>query len=185
MLNASIRRSAFYDPLNLYFLLYADNPAMNLVSQPFNGDNSIAWSHSMMIALSAKNKIGFINGSIKSPYDCDSDLLSAWIRSNSIVISWILNSVSKDISASIIFSESAADIWNDRHDRFQQSNGPRVFQLHRDLACLAQKQESVSIYFTKLKKIWEELEKYKPHCNCGNVPVMVLKKFTITFSESM
>ena len=55
------------------------------------------------------------------------NLLSSWIRNNNIVISWILNSVSKEILASIIYSDSAFDIWLDLKDRFQQSNGPRIF----------------------------------------------------------
>ena len=50
-----------------------------------------------------------------------------------MVISWILNSVSKEILASIIFSESAYEIWLDLKERFQQSNGPIIFQLRRKL----------------------------------------------------
>lgn len=55
-------RSVIEDPMNPYFLSYADNPVMTLVSQPLDGDNYISWSRSMMIALSAKNKLGFVNG---------------------------------------------------------------------------------------------------------------------------
>ena len=40
-----------------------------------------------------------------------------------MVISWILNSISKEISASIIYVYSAREIWIDLRDRFQQSNG--------------------------------------------------------------
>lgn len=32
---------------------------------------------------------------------------------------------------------------------------------------LVQDQNNVSIYFTKLKTIWEELSNYRPSCNCG------------------
>ncbi|KAK0581786.1 hypothetical protein LWI29_017973 [Acer saccharum] len=32
---------------------------------------------------------------------------------------------------------------------------------------LRQEQSSVSIYFTKLKTIWEELSNYRPNCSCG------------------
>ena len=73
-----------------------------------------------------------------------------------MVISWILNSVSKEISASIIYAHSAREIWIDLRDRFQQSNGPRNFQLRRELMNLSQDQQSVSVYFTKLKTIWGE-----------------------------
>lgn len=91
----------------------------------------------MTIALSVKNKLGFIDGSILKLADNDPDLLSSWIKNNSIVISWILNSVSKHISTSIIFSDSAADIWLDLKD-FQQSNGHRIFQLRRELSNVSQ-----------------------------------------------
>lgn len=84
-----------------------------------------------------------------------------------MVISWILNSVSKEISASIVFADSAQEIWLDLKDRFQQSNGPRIFQLRRELINHCQGQTSVSVYFTKLKALWEELSNFRPQCACG------------------
>ena len=78
-----------------------------------------------------KNKLGFIDGSIPKPTGTDPNLTSSWICNNNMVISWILNSISKEISASVIFTDSAHDIWLDLKDRFQQSNGPRIFQLRR------------------------------------------------------
>lgn len=78
-----------------------------------------------------------------------------------------MNSVSKEISASILFAESAADIWKGLRERFQQNNGPHVFQLRRELINLRQEQDLVSIYFTKLKALWKELNNFRPICNCG------------------
>ena len=83
----------------------------------------------MLIALSVKNKLGFIDGSIPKPAASDESLLNSWIRNNNVVISWILNSVSKEISASIIFSNYTVEICNDLKDRFQQRNGPQIFEL--------------------------------------------------------
>lgn len=121
----------------------------------------------MIIALSVKNKLGFINGSIPRPEKDDLVHHNAWIRNNNVVISWILNSVSKEISASLIFSELASDIWTDLQDRFQQSNGPRIFQLRRELMNIKQEQQSISAYFTMLKSVWEELNKFRPTCTCS------------------
>ncbi|KAL5539285.1 hypothetical protein UlMin_045376 [Ulmus minor] len=42
-----------------------------------------------------------------------------------------------------------------------------IFQLKRELINLRQEQSSASIYFTKLKTIWEELNNYRPNCSCG------------------
>ena len=123
----------------------------------------------MLIALSMKNKLGFVDGSIVKLEGTDLNLLHSWTRNNNIVISWILNSVSKEISASKIFAYSTTEIWLDLKDRFQQRNGPRIFQLRRELMNLVQDQNFVSVYFTKLKTIWEELSNYKPVCTCGDV----------------
>ncbi|XP_075483560.1 uncharacterized protein LOC142523713 [Primulina tabacum] len=120
----SIGQSAIDDPLSPYFLHHSDNPGLTLVSQSLTGDNYSSWSRAMKIALSVKNKFGFVDGTIIKPSEADSNLLNFWTRNNNIVISWILNSVSKDISASVLFSESAANIWEDLKERFQQSNGP-------------------------------------------------------------
>lgn len=121
----------------------------------------------MTIALSIKNKLGFIDGSITKLEGTDPDLLNSWIRNNKMVISWILNSVSKEILASVIYATSAYEIWIDLKDRFQQKNGPLIFQLRRELMNLVRDQNDVNVYFTKLKTVWEELSNYRPTCNCG------------------
>ena len=124
---------AIDNPSNPYFLHHSDSPGLVLVSQPLIGDNYASWSRAMLIALSVKNKLGFIDGSISKPEGTDPNLLNSWIRNNNVVISWLLSSVSKEISASIIFSDSTYKIWLDLKDRFQQRNGPRIFQLRREL----------------------------------------------------
>ncbi|KAL5580773.1 hypothetical protein UlMin_013215 [Ulmus minor] len=146
-------KSAINEPSSLYFLPHSDGPGLIL-------------SCAMLITLSIKNKLGFIDGSIKKPEGNDLNLLNSWIRNNNVVISWILSSVSKEISASIIFSDSSYEICLDLKDRFQQRNGPRIFQLHRELMNLVQDQSTVSVYFTKLKTIWEELSNYRHVCTC-------------------
>ncbi|KAL5547625.1 hypothetical protein UlMin_002856 [Ulmus minor] len=165
--NTKSIRSAIEEPSNPYYLHHSDSPGQILVSQQLTGKNYTSWSRTMLIALSVKNKLGFVDGSIAEPPGTDANMFNSWIRNNNMVISWILNSVSKEISASIMFASSAREIWLDLKDRFQQKNGPRIFQLKRELMNLRQDQNSVSIYFTKLKTIREELSNYRPNCSCG------------------
>ncbi|KAL3653705.1 hypothetical protein CASFOL_003386 [Castilleja foliolosa] len=54
------------------------------------------------------------------------------------VIAWILNAVSKAIQPSVMYSESAKEIWAYLATRFSQTNGPRIFQLRREILNLAQ-----------------------------------------------
>lgn len=103
-------RAAIDNPLSPYFFHHSDNPGLVLVSQQLTRDNYGSWSRAKTKALSVKNKIGFIYGSISKPPKTDQDLFSSWIRNNNIVISWILYLMSKEISISIIFSDSATEI---------------------------------------------------------------------------
>ncbi|KAL5577328.1 hypothetical protein UlMin_019027 [Ulmus minor] len=131
-------RSAIEEPSNPYYLHHSDSPGLVLVSQQLIGENYTIWSRVMLIALFMKNKLGFIDGSISEPPGTDANLYNSWIRNNNMVISWILNSISKEISTSIIFATSAREIWLDLRDSFQQKNEPRIFQLKRELMNLRQ-----------------------------------------------
>lgn len=84
-----------------------------------------------------------------------------------MVISSIFNSISEEISASIIYVSTEYEIWNDLKEKFQKSNGPWIFQLRRDPMNLTQDQNSISAYFTKLKTMWDELSNFRPNCSYG------------------
>jgi hypothetical protein len=147
------------DYINPFFLHHGDSPGAVLVSQPLTGDNYSSWRRAMIMALTAKNKIGFVNGSLSKPDVSKSDPLHfSWCRCNNMVLSWLINSVSKEIAASIIYIDSAAEMWKDLQDRFSHLNGPRVFQLQQKLSSLSQENDSVSTYYTTLKGLWDELD---------------------------
>ncbi len=78
----------------------------------------------MVMALSAKNKLGFINGTITKPAASAKVELEQWIRCNDMIKSWLLNSISPDIYSSVIYSDLASEIWTDLKERFSQVNGP-------------------------------------------------------------
>ncbi|KAK0596652.1 hypothetical protein LWI29_017766 [Acer saccharum] len=80
-------RSSIADPSSPYFLHHSDGPGVVLVSQLLTGDNYASWSLAMLIGLSVKNKLGFVDGSITKPEGTNLDLLNSWTRNNNIVIS--------------------------------------------------------------------------------------------------
>lgn len=90
---------------------------------------------------------------------------------NDIIASWILNSVSKDITASIVYDGSVKDVWGELRDRFKQPNGPSIYQLRKEFVTLRQGNMSVEVYYTKLKTIWQDLNDYRPtdSCTCGGM----------------
>jgi len=80
---------------NPFFLHNGDSPGAFLVSQPLIGENYNTWSRSMTMALRAKNKLKFVDGTLTKPNDPDG--AEAWTRCNDMILSWILNSLSKEM----------------------------------------------------------------------------------------
>ncbi|KAF5459294.1 hypothetical protein F2P56_023252, partial [Juglans regia] len=108
------------NPSHPYFLHHGENPGVMLVTDRLNGDNYHSWSQSMSKAISVKNKTGFITGIHKKPKSDIDPLYLPWIRCNDMVVSWILNSVAKNIGSSILYIDNASDMWKDLQDRFSQ-----------------------------------------------------------------
>ncbi|KAL6348402.1 hypothetical protein AAG906_005710 [Vitis piasezkii] len=162
--------SSMEDSTSPYFLHNSDHPGIVLISHHLIGANYNTWSRAMVLTLTAKNKINFIDGSIPCP-EYDDLLFGTWIRYNSMVISWILNSVHKDIVDSLLYFDTAVGIWNDLRDRFCQSNGLRIFQIKKHLIALNQGSLDVITYYTRLKILWDGLKGFQPlpECACGTM----------------
>ncbi|WMV14947.1 hypothetical protein MTR67_008332 [Solanum verrucosum] len=70
----------------------------------------------MKIALLGKNKLGFIDGSCaKSSFT--RVLLKRWKRCNSIVLSWIMNVVSKELLTGIAYASDSQKVWESLKDK--------------------------------------------------------------------
>ncbi|KAL0416250.1 UNVERIFIED_CONTAM: Retrovirus-related Pol polyprotein from transposon RE1 [Sesamum latifolium] len=76
-----------------------DHPGMSLVSAPLDGRNYLSWSRSIRLALGAKQKLGFIDGTYGKPSG-NKDEMEQWERVDS------------------------RDLWRELETRFGDSNGP-------------------------------------------------------------
>ena len=68
-----------------------------------------------------------------------------------MVTSWILNVLSQEIAESVLYSDSAHDIWKELEDRYGQASGAKLFQLEKDIRLSDQGTNDIAGYFTKLK----------------------------------
>lgn len=147
-----------------------DSPNMFLVSTFLTGsDNYLQWKFSVQLALGAKKKLGFINGDKKKPESGENEIAD-WISTDCMVRSWLLNSISKEISGAFIFATTAKELWDELEEHFGESNGPLIYQLQRQIASITQGNNSLSKYYTNLKQLWDELNCLvpSPPCNCGS-----------------
>ncbi|PWA56220.1 hypothetical protein CTI12_AA422720 [Artemisia annua] len=161
----------FQNPLYLH---PSDGPGSLRVQEKLTGSqNYRAWRRAMEIGLSTKRKLGFIKGTVVHSAT-DPNLAELWDTCNNMVICWILGSVSESIARSVMFVDSASDMWLQLEKRFALSDGSRKYKLNKDTYEISQSGGSISEYYTKMKCVWEELDN-----------VNVLPAITVTPEISM
>ncbi|GAU44048.1 hypothetical protein TSUD_300180 [Trifolium subterraneum] len=153
------------------------NPSNVLATPPLSGSNYHSWSRAVTVALRSKHKLHFINGSLPRPPDEDRDSI-AWDRCNTMVMSWLSNSVDPEISQSILWMDTTLEIWKELKDRFYQGDVFRISDIQEEFYTLKQGDSSISAYYTKMKKLWQELDNFRPipetscHDNCQAIAKM-------------
>lgn len=112
----------------------------------------------MMMELTAKSKVGFVNGTILYLLGIDDHFFITWNHFNIMILSWILNSISNEIAFSMIYASTYVNVaqfeWT-----FIKCNGPHFFFLQEAISSLSRDYISVIVYYTCLKAIWDELIK--------------------------
>ncbi|XP_019240950.1 PREDICTED: uncharacterized protein LOC109220939 [Nicotiana attenuata] len=159
------------DPSHPLYIHPSDSPGTHLVSPHFDGTGFVAWRKSMLVSLSAKNKLALIDGRQSKPPN-NSPYYSYWERCNDMVVAWITNSLSRDIATSVLGYDTAKEIWLDLNERFGQSNGSKCIQIQREIGTISQGTLDIASYFTKFRSLWDELQTayVGPTCSCGALP---------------
>ncbi|KAH0673746.1 hypothetical protein KY290_025969 [Solanum tuberosum] len=110
-----------------FFLSPIDISGISIISfQCLGVKNYTLWSRSITLALLGKNKIGIVDGSCRKEV-YNEELWGQWERVNAIVLSW-----------------------------FDRIDGSRTYNVQKEIVSLQQGTNSVSMYYTKLKTLWDE-----------------------------
>ncbi|KAH0653499.1 hypothetical protein KY289_031177 [Solanum tuberosum] len=99
--------------------------------------------------------------------------LRQWKRCDDMVTSLILNTLSREIADSVEYASNSVELWKELEERYDQTNGAKLYQIQKEINDMAQGNLDITTYYTRLKKLWEELctLNAKTHftcvCTCG------------------
>ncbi|KAL2924342.1 Gag polyprotein [Bienertia sinuspersici] len=79
-----------------------------------------------------------------------------WDTCNNLVISWLHRSVSEQIKKSILYYNTAREIWLHLETCYNDTNGARKYKLNKEVYDTHQNGASVSEYYTAMKSLWDE-----------------------------
>ncbi|KAF3785629.1 hypothetical protein EJ110_NYTH19402 [Nymphaea thermarum] len=90
-----------------------------------------------------------------------------WFKDNSLVMVWIVGTLSQDIANEVLHKESAKDMWDSLAATYSQArNETRIMQLHHDIHQMRQDGRPLHTYYSSLKSMFERLNNYFPACKC-------------------
>ncbi|BAT79878.1 hypothetical protein VIGAN_02281900, partial [Vigna angularis var. angularis] len=120
------------NPSSPYYLHPGENPSITLISQVLTESNYSSWSRNLKRAILSKNKIKFIDGSIQKSARTDK-LFEAWERCDTMVLSWIIKTLSTQIAESVLYVDTAQDLWEELKDRFSKGDYFKISDLLQDI----------------------------------------------------
>ncbi|KAJ0835083.1 putative retrotransposon Copia-like protein [Helianthus annuus] len=147
------------------------------VNDTLTDSNFNDWVQEMSNFLFAKNKIGFVDGSIRKPEHTSKEYMP-WMRCDAMVKGWLTTAMDKEIRASVKYANTASEIWDDLKERFGKESAPSAYELKRSLHITRQDGGTVSAYYTRLRKIWDEINVVlsTPYCTCDGCKCDLGKK---------
>ena len=111
------------NPGSVYFLHPSDSN-QKLVNITFSGIGFVDWKRVMTIALSGKNKMAFVDGSLPKPIHNAAG--RAWERVNNVVMGWIIGVLEESIAKSVLSYKTTKDIWNELNECYGQSSNAQI-----------------------------------------------------------
>lgn len=92
-----------------YTLHPSDNRGVLITPVILKGDNYSEWATEFWNSLQAKQKIGFLDGSILKP--STNPILARWTSANSMIVGWICTSIDPIVRSTISHVPDVLQLW--------------------------------------------------------------------------
>nr|GEW19639.1 hypothetical protein [Tanacetum cinerariifolium] len=111
-----------------------DSTSISLIPFKLLGTkNYRIWASVMKLALQARNKFAFVDGScVKTAYSTSEVLFAQWDRCNDVVLTWIMNYVFIDVYMVLAYSVDATSVWKDIESTYNKVDGSIIVNLELD-----------------------------------------------------
>ena len=118
--------------------------------------------------MKEKNKLRLINGTPKNPEVKEGDFIEyhAWDMVNSMVCSWLLNLIEKNLRPTVAYLNTTRAMWEDLQKRYGVASAPKIYQLKASISECRQGCMSIVEFYSKLRGLWSELDNHVqiPRC---------------------
>ena len=89
----------------------SESHSVQITTICLNGENFLRWSQSVHMYIHGRGKIGYLTGEKKEPPVSD-PTYAIWDSENSMVMTWLVNSMEEDISSNYMCYPTAKELWD-------------------------------------------------------------------------
>ena len=137
-----------------------ENPSLHITTHKLNGQNFLQWSQSMKLYVKGKCKMGYLDGSIDIP-EADNPSYKIWDEQNSMVMSWLINSMNPHISQVFLFLPSARNLWDAATETYSYlENTAHLYEFKCLIHETKKGSDIVAAYYNIMNSLWQELDLY-------------------------
>lgn len=140
-----------------------------------NGKNYLKWSQLVRTFLKGKGKLSHL---LEIAPDSETAGFEAWEQEDSMIMSWLWNSMIPEISDTCMFLPTAKAIWDALHQTYSKVNDAAlIYDIKTKTTGAKQGTKTVTEYANFLQNQWQELDYYRAlDLNCSKCAVFI-KKF--------
>ncbi|KAI9160081.1 hypothetical protein LWI28_004924 [Acer negundo] len=124
-----------------------------------NGKNYLKWSQVVRTFRKGKGKVSHLFGTRPAEKD---PKFAAWDEEDSMVVSWLWNSMPPDISDTCMFLPTAKDVWESIQQTYSKvKDAAQVYEIKAKTSSTKQGFKSVTEYANTLQNLWQEMNHYR------------------------
>ncbi|OVA00187.1 hypothetical protein BVC80_1677g4 [Macleaya cordata] len=156
----------------------------HLVSVKLDDQNYLLWRAQFLPLLRGYRPMGFVDGTHPCPPQTlengtPNPAYTEWIEQDSILLGWLLSSLSDSVLAQVVDYETSREVWLSLIESLASKSEARQMQLHRDLQNIKKGDSSMKDYVLCAKALADQL------ATTGNkISLSNLKQFILQGLES-
>ncbi|RVX02081.1 Copia protein [Vitis vinifera] len=141
----------------------SDSSPILITGHKLNGHNYLQWSQSVLLFICGKGNDEYLTGEAAMPETTEPGFRK-WKIENSMIMSWLINSMNNDIGEIFLLFRTAKDIWDAAKETYSSSeNTSELFQVESALHDFCQGEQSVTQYYNTLTRYWQQLDLFETH----------------------
>nr|GMD36059.1 Retrovirus-related Pol polyprotein from transposon RE1 [Ipomoea batatas] len=145
----------------------SDSSPILITGHKLNGQNYLQWSQSVLLFICGKGKDDYLTGTA-AKLETTEPGFRKWKIENSMIMSWLINSMNNDIGEIFLLFETAQEIWDAAKETYSSSeNTSELFRVESTLHDFRQGVQSVTQYYNTLTRYWHQLDLFEtPSWKC-------------------